>query len=80
MRVSAVQKAPAYLDRSTTIEIVVNSILEAAGQGSELVAFPKTFVLGYPVWATTPTRRTSTTRFSRRRMPSTSMPPWTGAR
>ncbi len=50
MRASAVQKAPAYLDRSATIEIVVNTILEAAGQGSELVAFPETFVPGYPVW------------------------------
>lgn len=50
MIVSAVQKAPAYLDRSATIEIVVDTIFEAAGHGSELVAFPETFVPGYPVW------------------------------
>lgn len=50
MRVSAVQRAPAYLDRVATLEIVVDTIREAAGQGSELVAFPETFVPGYPVW------------------------------
>ena len=51
MRVSAVQRAPDYLDRSATLEIVVETIREAADQGSELVAFPEAFVPGYPVWA-----------------------------
>jgi nitrilase len=50
MRVSAVQRAPAYLERSATLGIVVDTIREAASQGSELVAFPETFVPGYPVW------------------------------
>jgi nitrilase len=50
MRVAAVQRAPAYLDREGTIEIVLDTIAEAAAAGAELIAFPETFVPGYPVW------------------------------
>lgn len=51
MRVAAVQTSPAWMDRSATIEIVADRIAKAAGAGAELVAFPETFVPGYPVWA-----------------------------
>lgn len=50
MRVAAVQRAPRYLDRPGTIQIVVDTLAEAAAQGVDLIAFPETFVPGYPVW------------------------------
>ena len=51
MRVAAVQLPPAFLDRSGTIEVVVEAIGRAAGEEADLVAFPETFVPGYPAWA-----------------------------
>ena len=51
MRVAAVQHAPVYLDREGTVQKVVGLIDEAAGNGAELVAFPETFIAGYPAWA-----------------------------
>ena len=51
MRVAAVQHAPVYLDRDATINKVVSLISEAADAGAELIAFPETFVAGYPSWA-----------------------------
>ena len=51
MRVAAVQHAPVYLDRAATVDKVVTLIAEAAGDGAELVAFPETFIAGYPAWA-----------------------------
>lgn len=50
LRVAAVQAAPAWLDREATLAIVVDRIREAAREGAQLVAFPETFVPGYPVW------------------------------
>jgi nitrilase len=50
MRVAAVQASPKWLDRAGTIDIVVEKIEEAARGGARLVAFPETFVPGYPVW------------------------------
>lgn len=51
MRVASVQHAPVFLDREATIGKVVDLIGEAAGAGAELIAFPETFVAGYPSWA-----------------------------
>ncbi|MDH4117166.1 MAG: carbon-nitrogen hydrolase family protein [Acidimicrobiia bacterium] len=51
MRVAAVQAAPVWLDRSATIDVVTAKLEEAAADGATLVAFPETFVPGYPVWA-----------------------------
>ncbi len=51
MRVAAVQHAPVFLDRDATIAKVIDLIDEAAADGAELVAFPETFVAGYPAWA-----------------------------
>lgn len=50
MRIAGVQAAPVYLDRKGTIEKVIASMTEAAGNGADLVAFPETFVPGYPSW------------------------------
>ncbi len=51
MRVAAVQHAPVFLDRDATLDKVVTLIHEAAAEGAELIAFPETFVPGYPSWA-----------------------------
>ncbi len=51
MRVAAAQLAPAFLDREATIAKVVEAMHEAAAGGAQLIAFPETFVPGYPSWA-----------------------------
>lgn len=55
-RVSAVQAAPAYLDRDGTIDIVADHIAKAGVDGADLVVFPESFVPGYPdfVWRQRP--------------------------
>lgn len=50
MRVAAVQAHPAWLDPAATTAIVLRWLEEAARQGVELVAFPETFLSGYPFW------------------------------
>lgn len=50
MIVSAVQSAPVFLDAEATTAKVVSLIARAAGQGAKLVAFPETFLPGYPAW------------------------------
>ncbi len=51
MRVAAVQHAPVLLDRDATVAKVVELIGEASANGAQLIAFPETFVAGYPSWA-----------------------------
>lgn len=41
---------PAWLDPTATTAIVLRWLEEAARQGAELVAFPETFLSGYPFW------------------------------
>jgi nitrilase len=50
VRVAAVQTHPAWLDPTATTAIVLRWLEEAARQGVELVAFPETFLSGYPFW------------------------------
>ena len=50
MRIAAVQAAPSFLNRAKTLELVIEKIGEAAALGAEMVAFPETFVPGYPLW------------------------------
>ena len=47
----AVHAAPAFLDAEATVEIACGLIAEAARGGAQLVAFPESFVPGFPVWA-----------------------------
>jgi len=54
MRVASVQASSVFLDRQATIDKTVSLIAEAALGGAELIAFPETFVGGYPIWADHP--------------------------
>ncbi|WP_144757260.1 carbon-nitrogen hydrolase family protein [Curtobacterium pusillum] len=43
--------APVFLDAAATTAKAVDAIGEAATAGAELVAFPESFIPGFPVWA-----------------------------
>lgn len=49
-KAAIVQAAPVFLDRRATVDKCIALIEEAAGQGASLIAFPETFVPGYPFW------------------------------
>nr|WP_083466933.1 carbon-nitrogen hydrolase family protein [Kibdelosporangium sp. MJ126-NF4]CEL19772.1 Nitrilase [Kibdelosporangium sp. MJ126-NF4]CTQ96997.1 Nitrilase (EC 3.5.5.7) [Kibdelosporangium sp. MJ126-NF4] len=50
MRIAAAQARPHWLDPSTTTKKVLAWLESAASQGVELIAFPETFLSGYPSW------------------------------
>lgn len=43
--------APVFLDREATVDKVLEYQKLAASNGAEVIAFPETFVPGYPAWA-----------------------------
>jgi nitrilase len=49
--VTAAHLAPVFLDSAATTLKAVDAIAEAARAGSSLVAFPESFIPGFPVWA-----------------------------
>jgi len=56
VRVAAVQAEPIWFDMEKTTDKVIGLIGEASRNGAELVAFPETFVPGYPwqIWLDSP--------------------------
>jgi len=70
IRAAAAQLAPVFLNREATVEKVCRNILEAGKNGAQFVAFPETFIPGYPYWAMAldplSVRRSSPPSFSRR--------------
>ncbi len=50
VRVAAVQAEPVWFDVDQTTDKVISLLGEAADNGAELVAFPETFIPGYPWW------------------------------
>ncbi len=60
MRIAAAQARPAWLDPDATTKKVLDLLGEAAQQRVELLAFPETFLSGYPFWV----ERTGGARFN----------------
>jgi len=50
-KVCAAHVAPVFLDASATVAKATSLIAEAARAGARLIAFPESFVPGFPVWA-----------------------------
>jgi aliphatic nitrilase len=51
VKVAVAQLAPVYLDRDKTIAKACDAMREAARNGAQLIAFPESFVPGYPYFA-----------------------------
>ncbi|NOQ68859.1 MAG: carbon-nitrogen hydrolase family protein [Gammaproteobacteria bacterium] len=49
-QLAIVQRPPVFLDKQKTIELAVDSIKEAAGNGADLVVFTECFISAYPAW------------------------------
>jgi aliphatic nitrilase len=47
----AAHVAPVFLDAGATVAKACSLIAEAAGRGARLIAFPESYVPGFPVWA-----------------------------
>ena len=50
LRVAAVQASPVFLDIDGTIARTIDLMGQAAAQGVKLIAFPETWIPGYPWW------------------------------
>jgi aliphatic nitrilase len=50
-KVAAAHVAPVFLDTGRSVEKACSVIEEAAANGARLIAFPESFLPGFPVWA-----------------------------
>jgi aliphatic nitrilase len=50
-KVAAAHVAPVFLDTDRSVDKACSVIEEAADHGARLIAFPETFLPGFPVWA-----------------------------
>jgi predicted amidohydrolase len=50
VRVAAVQARPAFLDLPGTLDRLEEWTARAAGEGARVIAFPETWLPGYPAW------------------------------
>jgi aliphatic nitrilase len=49
-KAAVAQIAPSFLNREETVEIACNAIEEAGKEGARIIAFPESFIPGYPYW------------------------------
>lgn len=49
LKVAAAHLAPVFMDKEATTKKAIDAIRDAGVQGIELLAFPETFIPGYPV-------------------------------
>ncbi|MBU2967322.1 carbon-nitrogen hydrolase family protein [Amphritea sp. 2_MG-2023] len=50
MKIGAAQLRPIWLDSAATTDKIISTIAKAASMGIELLAFPESFLSGYPFW------------------------------
>lgn len=50
VKVACVQAEPVWLDAESTVDKTIALVVEAASNGAQLVAFPETWIPGYPWW------------------------------
>lgn len=48
--VAVVQEPPVFLNLPASMEVALRCIAEAAARGARVIAFPETWLPGYPVW------------------------------
>lgn len=49
-RAAAVQEAPVWMDRGATTDKVIKLLREAKAGGADIIAFPESFIPGFPYW------------------------------
>ena len=61
-KAAVVQAAPIWLDLEGTVAKTITYIEEAAREGAKLIAFPETWIPGYPwhIWVGSPACQCST--------------------